>query len=106
MEKARAVSDMTERSAWLEEARRSLEQGNEIGPLNPDHVSKLGLLYRTWGEMLTDQQEKTEKFNKALEYYRQTEALSPHDPTIFNEWGLVHFAKGEYDEALISIRGP
>ena len=50
--------------------------------------------------MLTDQQEKTEKFNEALEYYRQTEALSPHDPEVFNEWGLVHFAKGEYDEAI------
>jgi tetratricopeptide (TPR) repeat protein len=26
--------------------------------------------------------------------------LSPHDPKIFNEWGLVHFARGEYDEAI------
>jgi tetratricopeptide (TPR) repeat protein/O-antigen ligase len=100
VEKARAVSDTTQRSAWLEEARRLLEQGHEIAPLNPDHVSKLGLLYRTWGEMLTDEQEKTEKFDKALDYYRQAEALSPHDPKIFNEWGLVHFAKGEYEQAI------
>ncbi|MGA9349025.1 MAG: tetratricopeptide repeat protein [Anaerolineae bacterium] len=100
VEKAKTVSDMTQRSAWLEEAQRVLERGREISPLNPDHVSKLGLLYRAWGEMLTDQQEKAEKFNKALEYYRQAEALSPRDPKIFNEWGLVHFAKGEYDEAI------
>jgi len=100
VEKANTASDMTQRSAWLEEAQRSLERGHEISPLNPDHVSKLGLLYRTWGEMLTDEREKAEKFNQALEYYRQAETLSPHDPKIFNEWGLVHFAKGEYDQAI------
>lgn len=100
VEKAKAGSDMTERSAWLEEAQRTLERGREISPLNPDFVSKLGLLYRAWGEMLTDQQEKDERFNQALEYYRQAEALRPHDPRIFNEWGLVHFAKGEYDQAV------
>jgi tetratricopeptide (TPR) repeat protein/O-antigen ligase len=100
VEKAHLASDMAQRSAWLEEAQRALEQGNEINPLNPDHVSKLGLLYRAWGEMLTDQREKAEKFNKALGYYRQAEALSPHDAKTFNEWGLVHFAKGEYDEAI------
>jgi tetratricopeptide (TPR) repeat protein/O-antigen ligase len=100
VEKAKAVSDVTQRSAWLEEAQRALERGREISPLNPDHVSKLGLLYRAWGEMLTDQREKTEKFDQALEYYRQAEALRPHDPNMFNEWGLVHFAKGEYDQAV------
>lgn len=100
VEKAKAASDITERSAWLEEARRALERGREISPLNPDHVSKLGLLYRAWGEMLTDPQEKAEKFDQALEYYRQAEALRPHDPGILNEWGLVHFDKGEYDQAI------
>ncbi len=100
VEKAKAVSDIAQRSAWLEEAQRALERGREINPLNPDHVSKLGLLYRAWGEMLTDQQEKAEKFSQALEYYRQAEALKPHDPKMFNEWGLVHFARGEYDQAI------
>ncbi len=100
VEKAKAASDTAQRSAWLEEAQRTLERGREISPFNPDHVSKLGLLYRAWGEMLTDQQEKTAKFNQALEYYRQAEALRPHDPSIFNEWGLVYFAKGEYDQAI------
>jgi tetratricopeptide (TPR) repeat protein len=100
VEKAKAASDIAQRSAWLEESRKALERGKEISPLNPDHVSKLGLLHRTWGEMLNDPQEKAEKFDQALEYYRQAEALRPHDPRIFNEWGLVHFAKGEYDQAI------
>jgi tetratricopeptide (TPR) repeat protein len=100
VEKAQAVSDTAQRSAWFEQAQRSLERGREINPLNPDHVSKLGLLYRVWGEMLTEQQEKTEKFDQALEYYRQAVALRPYDPKILNEWGLVHFAKGEYDQAV------
>jgi len=100
VEKAKAVSDIASRSAWLEQAQWALERGREISPLNPDHVSKLGLLYRAWGEMLTDPPEKAKKFDQALEYYRQAEALRPHDPGILNEWGLVHFAKGEYDQAI------
>jgi len=100
VEKAKAVSDIAQRSAWLEQAQRALERGREISPLNPDHVSKLGLLYRAWGEMLTDPPEKARKFDQALEYYRQAAALRPHDPGILNEWGLVHFAMGEYDQAI------
>ena len=100
VEKAKTVSDIAQRPAWLEQAQRALERGRKLSPLNPDHVSKLGLLYRAWGEMLTDQQEKAEKFDLALEYYRQAEVLRPHDPNMFNEWGLVHFAQGEYDQAI------
>ncbi len=100
VEKARTVSDFAERSAYLEEARRVLERGREINPFNPDHVSKLGLLYRVWGELLADPQERAEKFDQASAYYRQAVALRPHDPGTLNEWGLVHFVRGEYDQAI------
>jgi len=100
VEKAKAASDLNQRSAWLKQAQRTLERGREISPLNPDHVSKLGLLYRVWGEMLADPQEQAEKFDQAIEYYRQAEALRPHDPRIFIEWGLVHLVKGEYEQAI------
>lgn len=100
VEKAKTAWDMAQRSAWLEEAQKALERGRQISPLNPDHVSKLGLLHRAWGEMATDQREKDEKFDQALAYYRQAVALRPHDPKVLNEWGLVHLAKGEYHQAM------
>ena len=100
VEKARAASDLSQRSTWLKQAERTLQRGREISPLNPDHVSKLGLLYRVWGEMLADPQERAEKLDQAIAYYRQAEALRPHDPRIFNEWGLVHFVKGEHEQAV------
>ncbi len=100
VEKAKTASDMTQRSALLNQARSVLERGRQINPINPDPVSKLGLLYRVWGEMLTDPQERTEKLDQALAYYRQAQVLRLHDPRIFNEWGQVHFLKGEYDQAI------
>jgi len=104
VEKAKTASDMAQRSALLNQARSVLERGRELSPLNPDPVSKLGLLYRVWGEMLTDLQERTEKLDQALEYYRQAQALRPHDTRILNEWGLVHFVKAEYDQAIDKYR--
>ena len=100
VEKAKAVSDVAQSSAWFEEGRRALERGRQINPLNPDHIAKLGLLYRAWGEMLTDPQERAEKFDRALECYGQAAALSPRNIRILNEWGLVHYAKGEYSKAI------
>ena len=104
VEKARSVPDMAQRLAWLEEGRRALEQARELNPLNPDYATKLGLLHRVWGEMLMDPKEKNMHFNKALEYYRQGEALRPNSAKLFNEWGLVYYAKGEYDKAIEKYR--
>jgi len=104
IEKARRVPDMAQRLAWLEEGRRALERARELNPLNPDYTTKLGLLHRVWGEMLVDPKEKNAHFNKALEYYRQGEALRPNSPKLFNEWGLVYYIKREYDKAIEKYR--
>jgi tetratricopeptide (TPR) repeat protein len=100
VEKAKTVSSADERSVWLEESRKALERGRELNPLNPDHTSKLGLLYRAWGEMAAGPVEREEKLRRALEYYEQAATLSPHSPSIFTEWGQVHYLLREYDEAI------
>jgi tetratricopeptide (TPR) repeat protein len=100
VEKARAAPNVNERTAWLEEARTVLERGKALNPLNPDHTAKLGLLYRTWGEMTTEPAEREEKLRQAAAYYSQAAKLSPHSLPILTEWGQVYHLLGEYEQAI------
>lgn len=100
VEKAKTAASAGERTAWLEEARMALERGKALNPLNPDHASKLGLLYRVWGEMATEPAERREKLQQAAEYYAQAARLSPHSLPILTEWGQVYHLLGAYDQAI------
>ncbi len=99
-EKAKIVSSMEERIAWLEEAQKALQRGEELNPLNPDHTAKLGLLYLAWGEMTIEPAERKEKLHQAEEYYSRAAKLSPHSLPILTEWGQVYYLLGEYDQAV------
>jgi tetratricopeptide (TPR) repeat protein/O-antigen ligase len=100
VETARTAPNVNERAAWLEEARTALERGKALNPLNPDHTAKLGLFYRTWGEMTTEPAEREEKLRQAAAYYSQAAKLSPYSPPILTEWGQVYHLLGEYDQAI------
>jgi tetratricopeptide (TPR) repeat protein len=100
VEKAKIASGADERIAWLEEAQKALQRGKELNPLNPDHTAKLGLLYRSWGEMTAESADRKEKLLQAAEYYSQAAKLSPHSLPILTEWGQVYYLLGEYDQAI------
>ncbi len=100
VEKAKIAASAEERTAWLEEAQKALERGKVLNSLNPDHTSKLGLLYRTWGEMATEPAEREEKLRQAAAYYSQAAKLSPHSLPILTEWGQVYHLLEEYDQAV------
>lgn len=100
VEKAKIVSSAGERTAWLEEARKALERGKALNPLNPDHTAKLGLLYCAWGELTAEPAEREEKLRQAAAYYSQAAKLSPHSLLILIEWGQVYHLLGEYDRAI------
>jgi len=100
VEMAGAASDASQRSLLFEEARKVLEQARGLNPLNTDHTANLARLYRRWGEMTDDPVERAEKLDRALEYYREATALSPHSAQLFNEWGSLHHFRGEYGEAI------
>jgi len=97
---AGAASDASQRSILFEEARKVLERARELNPLNTDHTANLARLYRSWGEATEDPMERAEKLDRALEYYQEATALSPHSAQLFDEWGSLHHFKGEYGEAI------
>ena len=77
-----------------------LTTARDINPLNTDHPANLGRMYRMWAESSTDSQEQQQKLQQAVSYYEDATTLSPHNAQLFNEWGLVYFIAGRYEEAI------
>ncbi|MFQ5812928.1 MAG: O-antigen ligase family protein [Anaerolineae bacterium] len=105
----KARLDAERRSVWFEEARKALEQARRISPLDPNHVSNLGHLYRDWALATTSPAERIERLNRSLDYYRQTTALSPHNlgrlirEKVIEDHVLLgdsYVAMGEFDQAV------
>ncbi len=103
LEKAKATSDSKQRNALLELSRGVLEKARSINPLNTDHSANLARLYRTWAELTPDPDERAEKIEIALEYYRQATNLSPNAAHLFNEWAQAHILKGDYEGAMAKL---
>ncbi|MBN1936883.1 MAG: O-antigen ligase family protein [Anaerolineae bacterium] len=77
-----------------------LIEAQRINPLNTDHAANLGRLYRTRAEFESDAAHKQAYFDKALDYYGQATMLSPNAAHLFDEWGLVYFMMGQYEQAI------
>jgi len=74
----KAESDATSRAAWLEKAERAFERGQEISPLDPEHTANLGYVYLKWEQLAANPMERITMLNKALGYFQQAVAMSPH----------------------------
>ncbi len=77
-----------------------LARARDLNPLNTDHSANLGRMFRMWAEASTDPAERQQRLEQAVTYYADATTLSPHNAQLFNEWGLVHFIEGRYDEAI------
>ncbi|MFQ6059251.1 MAG: tetratricopeptide repeat protein, partial [Anaerolineae bacterium] len=100
LEKAKRTTDAAQQRALLEQDREILEKAQELNPLNPDHTANLARLYQAWGQLTTDPQERVQRLNKSLNYYRQATQLSPNTAHLYNEWGWTYYIMGDYDKAL------
>ena len=100
MGKASSVTDSEERVRWFEESFKALDRARQLNPLNTDHYANLGRLHRNWAEWTSDEEERAEKLNLAYDYYAQAAEHSPNNAQIWNEWSLVHLARGDYGGAF------
>ena len=76
-----------------------LHHARDLNPLNTDHTANLGRLYRAWGELTADPDERMAKFQQASEFYRQAALLSAHAAHLQNEWAIVYMRMGELEQA-------
>jgi len=84
-----------QKEALLGECARVTERARELDPLNTISLLNLAHVYIPWGQAAADPAKRLERFDKALECYRQAAALSPSQSHIFKEQGLVHSLKAE-----------
>jgi cyclophilin family peptidyl-prolyl cis-trans isomerase/Flp pilus assembly protein TadD len=98
MEKGSA-SGAEERDLWLQESEKALLAAREIAPLNTDHSRNLAKLYLSWGS-LSQGQQRTELFDKALRYSSDATNLSPNTADVLNERAQIYAAMGDTEQAL------
>ncbi len=84
--------------------RMVLEKARAINPLNTDHVANLGRIYNVWGGLTKDSEERKERLQQALSYYREATTLSPHNAQLLNEWGQTYQALGDYEKAIAKFQ--
>jgi tetratricopeptide (TPR) repeat protein/O-antigen ligase len=99
MERGKGEANAKARDAYFSEALASLSQARKYNPLNTDHTANVARLYRTWGELESDANLRTERLQRSLEYYAEAVKLSPHNAQLYNEWGLVYYIVGDLDQA-------
>ncbi|MCS7221918.1 MAG: tetratricopeptide repeat protein [Anaerolineae bacterium] len=100
LEQARRLQDAGAREQLLSQALQTLLEAQRLNPLNTDHTANLARLFRNWGELTADAQERERLWQQALAYYQTATRLSPNAAHLYNEWGLVHFLLGDLYQRL------
>lgn len=99
LEKAKENTDPAGRQALLQASLADLTRARQLNPLNTDHTANLGRLYRAWGELSSDPDERRARWQQSLDFYEQAITLSPNSAHLYNEYGLVYQALGDYEKA-------
>jgi len=97
--KAQGTQDPEARTGWLRQAEAGLERGRSLNPLASDYSSKLGLLYRIWGDLTPDPETRQALWTRSADAYRQASALNPQNAQIHREWGDVARVLGDWPTA-------
>lgn len=109
MAKLETASGGEQRSYWFGESKKAFEKAWEISPLDPDHPANLGTLYLRWAGMASDRAERVKRLERAVEYYQQAAAMSPHHHGLRLQsdvlqihllLGDLYTAMGELDQAV------
>lgn len=100
LEQARRLQDAKAREQLLNQALQTLLEAQRLNPLNTDHTANLARLFRNWGELTADVQEREHLWQRSLAYYQMATQLSPNAAHLYNEWGLVYFLLGDLYQRL------
>ena len=99
LEHARSMPDATQRDAAFAGVFDRLETARSLAPRNTDHTANLARAYRAWADTTTDLALRVERYELALGHFEEAVGLSPRNVQLYNEWGQIHAALGDYDGA-------
>ncbi len=103
LEYAKTVDDPSVQRTVLERTEETLIEAREINPLNTDHSANLARMYRTWAQLAGDAETRQEMTQRSSENYAVATRLSPQNAILWNEWGLLYLASGQFEEAQEKI---
>ena len=105
LEQAKITEKTADQDTLIEQAESDLKVAQSINPLNTDHTANLARLYSWWAGKATDPKVRSERGQKASDYYETAVTLSPNNSTLWDEWAVLSMQViGKPQDALIQLQ--
>jgi hypothetical protein len=101
LETAKQTSATADQDKLVLQAESDLKVAQSINPLNTDHTANLARLYTWWaGKAAAQSDTRTQRAQKASDYYATAVELSPNNSTLWDEWAVLYMQLiGQPDQA-------
>ncbi len=101
LEQAKLTKAISDQDSLVKQAESDLKVAQSINPLNTDHTANLARLYTWWAGKATSTETRSQRAQKASDYYTTAVELSPNNSTIWDEWAVLYMQLlGQPDQAL------
>jgi hypothetical protein len=105
LEQAKTTDTTTDQDNLILQAEKDLKVAQSINPLNTDHTANLARLYSWWAGKATTTETRSERAQKASDYYQTAVTLSPNNSTLWDEWAVLFMQViGQSQEALTRLQ--
>lgn len=86
LEQAKITTATTDQDNLVLQAENDLKVAQSINPLNTDHTANLARLYTWWASNATTTASRSNRAQKASDYYATAVVLSPNNSQLWDEW--------------------
>jgi tetratricopeptide (TPR) repeat protein len=89
LEQAKQTQTTEEQDALVKQAESDLKVAQSINPLNTDHTANLARLYTWWAGKATSTDLRSQRAQKASDFYATAVQLSPNNSGLWDEWSIL-----------------
>ena len=100
MEKFYMERDSKKREELLTECNKYLLKSIEYKRLSPTRNANIGRFYRVWAQTAPTPDERQKRYDQSHKFYEIACALSPHNPSLMNEWGETYYEQRDLDKTI------
>lgn len=91
LETAKITDAVKDQDNLILQAEEDLKVAQGINPLNTDHTANLARLFTWWaGKAGSQSNDRSERAQKASDYYSKAVQLSPNNSTLWDEWAVLY----------------
>jgi tetratricopeptide (TPR) repeat protein len=101
LEQAKIITATADQDNLVLQAEKDLKVAQSINPLNTDHTANLARLYSWWAGKATTTSVRSDRAQKASDYYETAVTLSPNNSSLWDEWAVLFMeVLGQSQQAL------